>query len=57
MEIVLNRRRKPSKPREKKVIICQFMQFIGNKCNFMKEGDNGIFRNVAQLKYVLFNIV
>ncbi|KAF8426212.1 hypothetical protein EV426DRAFT_18872 [Tirmania nivea] len=47
METVLNRRRKPSKPREKKTIICQFM---GTECPFMKERDNGIFKNVAELK-------
>jgi len=53
-EPVLNRQRKPSKPREKMTIICQFM---GNKCPSMIARGGGLssFRNVAELKYVLWN--
>ncbi|KAF8455742.1 hypothetical protein BGX38DRAFT_1327840, partial [Terfezia claveryi] len=48
-EPVLNRRRKPSKLREKKTIICQFM---GNECPSMIAKGRGIlsFRNPTELK-------
>ena len=49
MATVLGRRRKPSKPQEKKRIVCEFM---GTGCPFMKAKDNGVFRNPTDFKYV-----
>ena len=53
MDIVLRKRRKNTRRREKMPIICRI---LGTECPYLKEKDNGTFRNVAELKYVFLNI-
>ena len=49
---VLQRQRKPQKPRGKKGFLCQFQD---DKCEFMLAKENGVFKNLAELKYVSLN--
>ena len=51
MDIVLRKRKNNTQRREKMSIICQI---LGTDCPFLKEKDSGTFRNVAELKYLLF---
>jgi len=49
---VLQRQRKQQKPRGKKEFLCQFQD---DKCEFMLAKENGVFKNLAELKYVSLN--
>ena len=53
MSIVLRKRRKNTQRREKTLIICRI---LGTECPYLKEKDNGTFRNIAELKYVFSKI-
>ncbi|RPB24679.1 hypothetical protein L211DRAFT_142271 [Terfezia boudieri ATCC MYA-4762] len=44
---VVARQRKSNRRQEKKLIICQFLDY---KCEFMMAKDHGIFKNYAELK-------
>ena len=46
---VLQRQRKQKKSPKEKEIICEFQ---GRECEFMLAKDGGVFKNLAELKYV-----
>ena len=49
-QIILDRQRRQPQPRDKTGFICRFR---GDKCPFMAIKDNRVFKNVAELKYVI----
>jgi len=47
--VVRERQREQQKSRERRRFICEF---LGNECPFMRDKEHGVFRNIAELKYV-----